>query len=78
MPGAGRLKDKAENKADAHVCPKCPHSVQGPAIVGSPDILINNLPALRVTDKGIHAACCGPNMWVASVPCNADGLVWSR
>lgn len=22
-------------------------------------------PALRVTDQGMHIACCGPNMWVA-------------
>jgi uncharacterized Zn-binding protein involved in type VI secretion len=23
------------------------------------------MPALRVTDTGIHAACCGPNTWTA-------------
>lgn len=27
--------------------------------------MVNNMPALRVTDTGIHAACCGPNTWVA-------------
>ena len=38
----------------------------GPAIQGSSDVLVNNLPALRDTDPGIHAACCGPNQWSAS------------
>jgi uncharacterized Zn-binding protein involved in type VI secretion len=28
-------------------------------------VLVNFRPALRVGDKGIHAACCGPNMWTA-------------
>jgi hypothetical protein len=38
----------------------------GPAIVGSPDVMCNKRPALRVGDKGIHAACCGPNTWTAT------------
>jgi uncharacterized Zn-binding protein involved in type VI secretion len=33
--------------------------------MGSPDVNVNGLPALRVDDAGIHAACCGPNMWWA-------------
>jgi uncharacterized Zn-binding protein involved in type VI secretion len=41
--------------------------VIGPAIVGSPNVLINKLPAVRVGDVGVHAACCGPNMWEAKV-----------
>ena len=28
--------------------------------------VINNLPAMRVQDIGVHAACCGPNMWEAT------------
>jgi uncharacterized Zn-binding protein involved in type VI secretion len=28
--------------------------------------MVNGRPALRVGDKGIHAACCGPNMWTAA------------
>jgi uncharacterized Zn-binding protein involved in type VI secretion len=28
-------------------------------------VLVNYRPALRVGDKGIHAACCGPNTWEA-------------
>jgi len=66
MPGAGRLGDKAQVQADAHGCPICPHPAVGPAILGSPTVMINYLPALRVTDMGVHAACCGPNMWVAT------------
>jgi uncharacterized Zn-binding protein involved in type VI secretion len=33
--------------------------------MGSNDVLINGRPAVRVGDKGIHAVCCGPNMWDA-------------
>jgi uncharacterized Zn-binding protein involved in type VI secretion len=66
MPGAGRLRDKAEVKADAHGCPGCPHNAKGPAILGSPTVLINDKPALRVTDMGIHMACCDGNIWVAT------------
>ena len=38
----------------------------GPAVTGSPNVLVNFRPALRMTDQGIHVACCGPNMWVAT------------
>jgi uncharacterized Zn-binding protein involved in type VI secretion len=51
--------------ADAHGCPACPHPCIGPATKGSPTVKVNKLPALRVSDTGIHAACCGPNTWVA-------------
>ena len=40
-------------------------SRRGPAIVGSPDVLVNKMPALRVGDKGVHAACCNGNYWEA-------------
>ena len=66
MPGQGRLGDKSNVSADAHGCPACPHPGVGPAIIGSPDVNVNKLPALRVDDKGIHAACCGPNTWTAA------------
>lgn len=66
MPPQGRLGDKSMVPADAHGCPACPHPCVGPAIVGSPDTLVNKRPALRVGDKGIHAACCGTNMWTAA------------
>jgi uncharacterized Zn-binding protein involved in type VI secretion len=65
MPAQARLGDKSQVPADAHGCPACPHPCIGPAIKGSPDVMVNNRPAIRVTDNGIHAACCGPNTWVA-------------
>lgn len=65
MPPQGRLGDKSHAPADVHGCVACPHPVIGPAIQGSPDVLVNNLPALRVGDMGIHAPCCGANMWTA-------------
>ncbi|HEY0482364.1 MAG TPA: PAAR domain-containing protein [Kofleriaceae bacterium] len=64
MSGVCILGDKAKAKLDAHGCPTCPHSdVTGPAISGSPSVNVNGLPALRIGDMGIHAACCGTNMW---------------
>ena len=65
MPPQGRLGDKSQAPVDAHDCLGCPHSVIGPAITGSPNVMVNFRPALRVGDKGIHAPCCGPNMWTA-------------
>ena len=63
--GQGRLGDKASVVADSHGCPACPHPGVGPAIVGSTDVIVNSRPALRVGDKGMHAACCGTNSWTA-------------
>ena len=60
MPGQCRLGDKSNVPADAHGCPACPHPAVGPAIIGSPDVNVNKLPAVRVDDTGIHMACCGP------------------
>ena len=34
-------------------------------MTGSPDVFVNNQPALRVTDTGVHMTCCGSNTWVA-------------
>jgi hypothetical protein len=34
-------------------------------MVGSPDVRVNNQPALRVDDTGVHSSCCGPNTWKA-------------
>lgn len=67
MPPQGRLGDKSQAPIDVHGCVACPHPVIGPAVQGSPDVLVNNRPALRVGDKGIHAPCCGPNMWEAVI-----------
>jgi len=63
MPPAFRLTDNALVPIDAHACPKCPHTATGPAVRGSPTVNINNLPAVRMTDGGMHAVCCGPNIW---------------
>lgn len=65
MPPQGRMFDISFVPIDAHWCPLCPHPAKGPAIMGSPNVLVNFLPALRVTDKGFHLICCGPNMWTA-------------
>ncbi len=65
MPLQGRLGDKSFAPADGHGCVLCPHLVVGPAVQGSPTVLVNNLPALRLDDRGVHAVCCGPNTWTA-------------
>jgi uncharacterized Zn-binding protein involved in type VI secretion len=61
MPPQCRVGDKSNVPVDVHGCLACPHPCVGPAIVGSPDVLVNGLPAVRVDDKGVHAVCCGPN-----------------
>jgi uncharacterized Zn-binding protein involved in type VI secretion len=66
MPPQSRLGDKSNVPVDAHGCPGCPHPCVGPAVLGSPNVLVNNRPALRVTDKGVHAACCNGNFWTAT------------
>jgi uncharacterized Zn-binding protein involved in type VI secretion len=63
MPPQSRLTDMANVPADAHGCPLCPHPATGPAIAGSPNVLVNSLPALRVGDRGVHIACCDGNTW---------------
>ena len=65
MPPQGRLGDKSQAPVDAHGCLACPHLAIGPAVTGSPNVLVNHRPALRVGDQGIHAPCCGPNKWTA-------------
>jgi uncharacterized Zn-binding protein involved in type VI secretion len=65
MPPQSRLGDKSQVPADAHGCIACPHPAIGPAIIGSPNVMVNSMPALRVDDTGIHAGCCGPNTWTA-------------
>jgi len=65
MPGAGRVGDNATSPADAHGCPTGAHPVIGPAVAGSPDVFVNNMPGVRVGDQGIHAPACGPKTWVA-------------
>lgn len=59
--GYARVGDKAYCVSHAHGCPACPHTVIGPIITGSPNVLIDGLPAARQGDTGVHSACCGPN-----------------
>ena len=61
MPEAARLNDLVKGDPHAHGCPACPHTVQGPIVIGSTDVFINNLPAAREGDTGIATPCCGPN-----------------
>ena len=65
LPGAGRLGDVAQVPSDSHGCPHCPHPGVGPAIVGSANVNVNGMAALRVGDAGVHSACCSSNTWVA-------------
>jgi uncharacterized Zn-binding protein involved in type VI secretion len=65
MPAACRVSDLANVKVDTHGCPGCPHPGTGPALSGSANVNINNLPAFRQGDPGLHTACCGPNTWTA-------------
>lgn len=63
MAAAARITDHSKGDPHAHWCMACPHTVQGPIITGSPNVFINSLPAARESDKGVAAACCGPNMY---------------
>lgn len=63
MPPQSRVTDDAHCPADAHGNPCCAHSVKGPGVKGSPNILVNGKEPLRVGDPGVHSACCGPNSW---------------
>lgn len=60
-----RVGDDARNPADVHSCPACPHDVVGPAVSGSPDVTVNDLPVLRLCDKGTHSTCCASCDWEA-------------
>ena len=81
MPSQGRLGDQAQAPPHPHGCPGCPHPAVGPAIGGSGDVFVNKRPALRKGDPGMHAACCGPNTWVAdagSGSVNINGIAAHR
>lgn len=57
--------DLARNERDVHGCDACPHDVRGPATVGSPTVQIHGKPVLRRCDSGVHANCCGNQVWEA-------------
>jgi uncharacterized Zn-binding protein involved in type VI secretion len=66
MAKAGRLGDRSRVPEDSHGCPSCPHDATGPSTTASDDVFINNRPALRVGDRGVHSSCCGPETWEAA------------
>jgi len=66
MPAQSRIGDSCQGVC-SHGCPVEPHIVIGNAISGSPDVLINGMPAFRQGDNGIHAACCGPNTFKSAM-----------
>jgi len=66
MPAQSRISDTCQGIC-VHGCPAEPHAVTGTAVSGSPDVLVNGIPAFRLADKGIHAACCGPNTWESAM-----------
>jgi uncharacterized Zn-binding protein involved in type VI secretion len=66
MPPQSRVGDNAVCPADGHGKNCCAHPVQGPGTAGSPNILVNNMPPLRIGDPGVHSACCGPNTWAVT------------
>jgi len=66
MPPQSRVGDNAQCPACGHGKPCCAHGVVGPGTAGSPNILVNNKPPLRIGDPGVHSACCGPNTWVVA------------
>jgi len=61
----GRVGDKAKIKKDSHGKGCCPHTCEGPATSGSPNVYVNTKQALRVSDPGTHKKCCGSNKWNA-------------
>ncbi len=67
MPEQCRLGDKSKVPSDGHGCICCNHTCVGPAIKGSPDVKVNGMPAVRVTDNGQHSSCCGANTWIAQM-----------
>ena len=64
-PKVARLGDISYVPSDSHGCPACAHACDGPATTGSPNVMINGKPCVRVTDRGVHSGCCGPNTWTA-------------
>ena len=66
VPNQCRLTDLAVG-ISAHGCPKCPHAVTGPCVAASPNVEAEGLAAMRVGDPGVHAMCCGPNIWAAAM-----------
>ena len=65
MPSVCRVGDTAHCPKDSHGKDCCSHGVSGPAVGGSPNVIVNGRPMIRIGDPGRHARCCGPNAWTA-------------
>jgi len=66
MPQAARVGDTSVGTPHCHsVHPwsPTPHPVSGPIQAGAATVFINNMPAARLNDPGVHSACCGPNTY---------------
>lgn len=63
MPPQSRVGDNAMCPGDSHGKKCCAHGVTGPGVGGSPDVLADGQPVLRIGDPGVHSGCCGPNTW---------------
>ena len=66
-----RKTDIVKASGDSHGKPCCSHSVQGPTILSfSPNVIVNNINAIRINDRGKHSSCCGPNTfsWISASP----------
>jgi uncharacterized Zn-binding protein involved in type VI secretion len=66
MPPQSRVTDTALVPADSHGNKCCSHTCVGPAVAGSPNTIVEGSAALRIGDPGVHAACCGPNVWMVA------------
>lgn len=68
MPPQGRVQDIALVPSDSHSSPCCSHTAEGPADIGSTNVLTNGRFSLRFngSDGGSHASCCGAARWVTA------------
>ena len=66
MPYQCRVGDNAHCPSCSHGSPCCAHSVTGPGMNGSPNILVNDASPLRIGDPGKHSSCCGSNSWIVA------------
>ncbi len=59
-----RVGSKAMCPGDSHGTPADPLVCVGPVITGNGNVLIDGMPAACEGDRGVHAACGGPNNFV--------------
>lgn len=55
--------DKSQCTTYMYDCSVYPNPVHAPTLSGSPDLLINGKPGLRVGNNGIHASCYPADTW---------------